>query len=54
VFLWDFGDGTGDAGRSATHTFTKPGTHPVYVGLHEMGVPAGRSALRVITVLPTP
>ncbi len=53
-FLWDFGDGTGDAGRAVTHTFAEPGTYQVYVDLHDMGEPIGTSAMRVITVLPTP
>ncbi len=53
-FLWSFGDGTGDAGRAVTHTFTEPGTYQVYVDLHDMGVPVGTSAMRVITVLPAP
>jgi len=53
-FLWDFGDGDGDAGRAVTHTFAEPGTYQVYVILHDMGEPVGTSAMRVITVLPAP
>lgn len=54
TFVWDFGDGAGDAGRTVTHTFTEPGTYQVYVDLHDMGEPVGASAMRVITVLPVP
>ena len=54
MYLWDFGYGDGDAGRAVVHTFAEPGTYQVYVGLHDMGVPVGTFAMRVITVLPAP
>lgn len=31
LYLWSFGDGTGDFGADVSHTFTDPGLYPVVV-----------------------
>lgn len=41
AFRWDFGDGTGAAGRAVVHTYTKPGVYSASVTVRGVdGIPA--------------